>query len=208
MTSADMITKSLFEPQQIERLVPIPDDAQVLLRQLIGQLATYDWASLTDDVLGSIFEHLIPKEEQVLLGQFYTPRPVADLLVALTLDGSRPLVLDPGCGSGTFLMSAYGYLAHSSRLCHKDLLSIIWGFDLSPFAVELAVINLYRQNLSEYENFPRIVAGNFFARTPGQTVDFPCPVSRAERRRFPSLFPYSTALLAIRRICGLRIRTT
>jgi hypothetical protein len=36
----------------------------------------------TDDVLGSISEHLIPREEQVLLGQFYTPRPVADLPAA------------------------------------------------------------------------------------------------------------------------------
>lgn len=167
--------EALFKPQPIESLIPVAPEAQVLLRHLIEQLASYDWTSLTDDVLGSIFEHLIPREEQVLLGQFYTPRPVADLLVALTIDGERPHVLDPGCGSGTFLMSAYGYLAHSAHLAHKDLLSIIWGFDISPFAAELAVINLYRQDMAEFENFPRIVPGNFFERLPGQTVDFPAP---------------------------------
>ncbi len=181
--------EALFEPQPIENLVPIAGDAQTLLHHLIGQLASYDWASLTDDVLGSIFEQLIPREEQVLLGQFYTPRPVADLLVALTIDGERPLVLDPGCGSGTFLMSAYGYLAHSSRLSHKELLSILWGFDLSPFAAELAVINLYRQDLSEFENFPRIVAGNFFARTPGQTIDFPAPRITSGTKKIPVPIP-------------------
>ena len=181
--------EALFEPQPIESLIPIADEAQVLLHRLITQLASYDWASLTDDVSGSIFEQLIPRDEQVLLGQFYTPRPVADLLVALTIDGERPLVLDPGCGSGTFLMSAYGYLAHSCRLTHKELLSIIWGFDLSPFAAELAVINMYRQDLSEYENFPRIVAGNFFARTPGETIDFPSPRITSGTKKIPVPIP-------------------
>ncbi len=62
---------------------------------------------------------------------------------------------------------------HTSRLPHKELLSILWGFDLSPFATELAVINLYRQNMAEFQNFPRIVPGNFFDRAPGRIVKFP-----------------------------------
>jgi type I restriction enzyme M protein len=125
----------------------------------------------------------------VLLGQFYTPRPVADLLAAFTIDGERPLILDPGCGSGTFLMSAYGYLAHCAHLCHKDLLSIIWGFDISPFAAELAVINLYRQDMAEFENFPRIVPGNFFERLPGQTIDFPAPRIASGTKKIPVPIP-------------------
>jgi hypothetical protein len=103
--------EALFKPEPIEALVPVASQAQAIIRRLIAQLGSYDWASLTDDVLGSIFEHLIPRGQQILLGQFYTPRPVADLLVASTIDGERPFVLDPGCGSGTFLMSAYSYLA-------------------------------------------------------------------------------------------------
>lgn len=181
--------EALFKPEPIESLVPISPAGQDLLRQLAQQLGSYDWASLTDDVLGSIFEKLIPRNEQLLLGQFYTPRPVADLLVAFTIDGERPLVLDPGCGSGTFLMSAYSYLAHTARLSHKDLLSIIWGFDISPFAAELAVINLFRQDMTEYENFPRIVPGNFFDRNPGQTVDFPAPRATSGTKKVPVPIP-------------------
>jgi len=118
---------------------------------------------------------LIPREEQVLLGQFYTPRPVADLLAALTIEGERPLVLDPGCGSGTFLMSAYDFIRSRTQIRHQELLATIWGFDISPFAAELAAINLFRQDLSHFENFPRIVPGNFFDRSLGQTVEFPPP---------------------------------
>lgn len=181
--------EALFKQDPIEILIPMAAEGQTVLRTLIDQFSAYDWASLTDDVLGSVFEHLIPREEQILLGQFYTPRPVADLLVAFTIDGERPLVLDPGCGSGTFLMSAYSYLAHTAALSHKDLLSIIWGFDISPFAAELAVINLYRQDMAEYENFPRIVPGNFFDKLPGSTVDFPPPRAATGLKKVPVPIP-------------------
>ena len=179
--------EALYQPGDLETLVPVDDAAQTLIRRLIGQLHAYDWASLTDDVLGSIFERLVPHEEQILLGQFYTPRPVADLLVALTVDGEKPLVLDPGCGSGTFLMSVYSYLVHTSGLSHVDLLSTIWGFDISPFAAELAVINLFRQDMSEYDNFPRIVPGSFFDRSPGEIIEFPVP--KATREATKTLMP-------------------
>jgi hypothetical protein len=181
--------EALIKPEPIETLIPIGKDAQSLLRRLVDQLSAYDWASLTDDVLGSIFERLIPHKEQILLGQFYTPRPVADLLVASTIDGARPFVVDPACGSGTFLMSAYGYLAHSAGLSHKDLLSIIWGLDVSPFAAELAVINLYRQDMAQYENFPRISVRNFFELQPGQTIEFPASQHASGTQKVPVPVP-------------------
>ena len=183
--------EALFKPEAIDDLVIIPDHGQLLVRTLIEHLSSYDWGSLTDDVLGSILEHLIPREEQILLGQFYTRRPVADLLVALTLDGDRPFIVDPGCGTGTFLMSAYEYLADRTGQSHKDLLSIIWGFDLSPFAAELAAINLFRQDLSEFDNFPRIVPGNFFDREPGQAVEFPpARVAGTTQTKIPIPIPH------------------
>ena len=188
--------EALFKPHALDTLVEIPASGQFLIRHLIDQLASYDWASLTDDVLGSVFERLIPREEQLLLGQFYTPRPVADLLAALTIEGRRPLVLDPGCGSGTFLMSAYDFIASRTGLRHKDLLATIWGFDLSPFAAELAAINLFRQDLSEFENFPRVVTGNFFDRDPGQTVEFPPPhVTHDDMSKVPTPIPIFDSII-------------
>ena len=165
--------EALFEWSELEELVPIPTAAQRLIRRLITELGGYDWNSLRDDVLGAIFENLIPKEEQLLYGQFYTPAQVADLLVAFTVDGESPLILDPGCGSGTFLMRSYDYLHENVGLSHENLLSLLWGFDISPFAAELAAINLFRQDLSAFENFPRIVRGNFFELSEGKEVPFP-----------------------------------
>lgn len=164
--------EALFEPSLLDELVPVPARAQALIRALVVELAAYDWNSLRDDVLGAVFENLIPKEEQLHLGQFYTRPRVADLLVSFAVNGEQPMVLDPGCGSGTFLMRAYDFVKDRTSLPHTELLSRLWGFDISPFAAELAAINLFRQDMSAFENFPRILPGNFFDRHPGEEIPF------------------------------------
>jgi methylase of polypeptide subunit release factors len=165
--------EALFQPSELDEIVPVPPLAEVLIRDLIKEFAVYNWNDLRDDVLGSIFEALIPREEQILLGQFYTPSRVADVLVAWTIDPGSNAILDPGCGSGTFLLRAYDFLQVLRDLKHPELLERLWGFDLSPFATELAAINLFRQDLSSFNNFPRIVPGDFFVRRPGDLVVFP-----------------------------------
>ena len=187
--------EALFEPHELDKLVPLTPHAEKLLRHLVTDFARYDWNTLSDDVLGSIFEQLIPQQEQMLLGQFYTPAPVADLLIALALDGDCPSVLDPGCGSGTFLLRTYQYLLETRQLDHGTLLSNIWGFDISPFAAELAVINLFRQDLSEFNNFPRVLCGDFFERTTGERVDFP-PTRGGIQSRVALAIPQFDAVVA------------
>lgn len=165
--------EALFEPHELDELVPLTDRAQGQLHDIIEGFNKYDWNILADDVLGAVFEQLIPKREQILLGQFYTRTNVADLLLGLAIEGECPRILDPGCGSGTFLLRSYQYLHDTQRLTHSQLLPMLWGFDISPFATEMSVINLYRQNLTEANNFPRVLSGDFFSRFIGQQVDFP-----------------------------------
>jgi type I restriction-modification system DNA methylase subunit len=63
------------------------------------------------DIVGFIYEDLIPGEERHQLGQFYTPKPIAELIVKWCVRSPDDRVLDPGCGSGTFLVEAYKRLA-------------------------------------------------------------------------------------------------
>lgn len=90
--------------------------------------------------------------ERVLLGQFYTPRPVADLLVALTLDRTHTTILDPGCGAGELLLAAH---AHSPR-------ATLAGIDIDPEAAALASTRLPRAH---------VTTGDFFAAPPVPTWD-------------------------------------
>lgn len=165
--------EALFEPSNLDKLIPLPNAAQMHIRKLITDLSCYDWNSLKDDVLGAVFENLIPTEEQHLFGQFYTPSRVSDILIAFTVDGSKPFILDPGCGSGTFLLRSYDFFKNNSHLSHQDILNQIWGFDISSFAAQLSAINLYRQDMAEFDNFPHIVCGDFFKLFFGHEVPFP-----------------------------------
>ena len=165
--------EAIFAPNELDKLVPVSDASQATIKSLTDILRNYDWANVRDDVLGGVFERLIPKQEQVLLGQFYTPTLVADLLVAFCVNGSDSSVVDPACGSGTFLMRSYNYLRWISKASHSHTLRQVWGFDLSPFATELSVINLFRQDFSEFDNYPRVVCRSFFNLKPGDMIPFP-----------------------------------
>ena len=187
--------EALFKVSVLDSLVPLPPNAEFVLRQIIEDLSHYDWNSLRDDVLGSVFEHLIPKAEQILLGQFYTPRKVADLLVAFAVNPEDAAVLDPGCGSGTFVMRAYDFIKERVPQTHGALLSRVWGFDISAFATELAAINLFRQDMSAFDNFPRVIPGNFFERYVGEEIPFP-PAKTGGQDKVTITIPQFSAIVA------------
>jgi type I restriction-modification system DNA methylase subunit len=97
----------------------------------------------------------------------------------LTMGDEVTSLLDPAVGSGTFLFRAHDRLRRKSHLAHKSVLDILWGFDISSFPAELAVINLCRQDLSSQANYPRIGVRDFFYLKPGDTIDLPLPKSAA-----------------------------
>ncbi len=187
--------EALFKESELDELVPFPSPVAAVVRQIIAELSRYDWSNLRDDVLGSVFENLIPRSEQVLLGQFYTPTRVADLLVALAVESENAEVLDPGCGSGTFVMRAYDYLKERTSETHGALLSRLWGFDISAFATELASINLFRQNMAAFDNFPRIISGNFFQHFVGEEIPFP-PARAGGQEKIVIEIPQFSAIVA------------
>jgi type I restriction-modification system DNA methylase subunit len=74
--------EAIFASSDLDELIPISEQARLLVISLSKALSHYDWSSVRDDILGSIFERFIPRNERILLGQFYTPAYVADLLIA------------------------------------------------------------------------------------------------------------------------------
>jgi type I restriction enzyme M protein len=155
--------------------VPWPANASRELAALIHDFHTRDFSHVPQDVIGTVFERLIPPEERHGLGQYFTPENLCDLVLAFCVCSPTDMVLDPTCGTGTFLIRAYDRLRALGRHDHTALLSQLWGVDIAPFPAELATINLFRQHIGEPGNFPRIVCDDFFSITPGQRFRFPPP---------------------------------
>lgn len=70
-------------------------------------------------------------------------------------------------------MRSYDYLRWMTNASHSETLRKIWGFDISAFATELSVINLFRQDFTQFDNFPRVVCKSFFRLKPGDRERFP-----------------------------------
>ncbi len=108
-----------------------------------------------EDILRAKYHALIPKQARHGLGAYYTPEWLADyLLETLKFPVSEASlapqrVLDPTCGSGTFLVVAIRRLlseAQSSALTHNERIQLVLGYvvgiDINPIAVLAAKSNL------------------------------------------------------------------
>jgi type I restriction-modification system DNA methylase subunit len=152
------------DPSDVGDRIPFYDDSIVdSWRQLSDHIHIFDFSRIEYDVIGQIFEGLIGPEERHKYGQYYTRPEVVDVINAFCIGNGADIVMDPGCGGGTFLVRAYApkrYLA--SRLRHEELLQSIYGIDQSRFATHLSTINLAARDLIEAQNYPRVLASDFF----------------------------------------------
>jgi hypothetical protein len=105
---------------------------------------------VTRDLLKKLYQYLVPDVVRHHLGEYYTPDWLAELVLheAGYRGNTRKRVLDPACGSGTFLVlaiqQAIEFGARKNELIvetTKRILANIWGFDLNPLAVIAARTN-------------------------------------------------------------------
>jgi len=150
--------------------VAFPDDKNVIyhIRELVNRLNRFDFSQIEFEVLGRIFEGLIPPEERHILGQYFTQPDIVDLILGFAIKGEGDIIFDPGCGAGTFLRRAYHLKKLiNPNLTHELLLATLWGNDIAKFPATLATLNLAIANLKSQENYPRIVQKDFFGWLPG-----------------------------------------
>ena len=63
--------QAIFEEEIIDH-VPHPEDALLELQSLLDDLHRYNFSHMPQDVVGKVFERLIPYEERHALGQYFT----------------------------------------------------------------------------------------------------------------------------------------
>lgn len=122
------------------------ESGQRFVRALARRIARFDWSNVDHDVLKALYESVIDAETRKQLGEYYTPDWLAEGMVNEVV--TSPLderVLDPACGSGTFLFWAvrrYLAAADNAGLSNDEaitgLVRHVAGIDLHPVAVALA----------------------------------------------------------------------
>ena len=117
-----------------------------LLRTLARRIARFDWQKAPNDVAAILYETVIPPDERRQLGEYYTPDWLARAIVReVVTDPLDQYVLDPACGSGTFVAEAVTHFIEAAKAAPLDPKEVLeWlrfsvaGIDVHPVAVHLA----------------------------------------------------------------------
>ena len=83
------------------------------LSTLVTEIDKLDWYSARQEGLGDLYEGLLEKnanEKKSGAGQYFTPRPLIDSMVAVTKPTLNDVIQDPAAGTGGFLIAAHHYL--------------------------------------------------------------------------------------------------
>lgn len=76
------------------------------LRYIIGKIQNYCFIDTDRDIIADAFEVFIGGSLKGEQGQFFTPKNVVKTLVAAVNPGLDDIIIDPSCGSGSFLVEA------------------------------------------------------------------------------------------------------
>ncbi|MBI5182390.1 MAG: N-6 DNA methylase [Nitrospirae bacterium] len=113
--------------------------------KIINQLANYNLRELSEDILKSLYQELVDPETRHDLGEYYTPDWLAQRMVEHILkDNPSASVLDPSCGSGTFLYMAIKHKKHvlgNKKETLEHITGNVVGIDIHPLAVITAKTN-------------------------------------------------------------------
>lgn len=128
----------------------LPQEALPLLKRTIKTIYAIGPENISHDVLGKVFHELIPIEIRKPIAAYYTMNKSADILAGLAIDSADDTILDPACGSGSILTSAYLRKRElSSSFVEADhrrfVEEEIAGIDVMPFAAHMSCIHLALQ---------------------------------------------------------------
>ena len=155
------------------------DPLEQQIRGLLQALVRYDPATLEDepeltrDLLKQLYQYLVPRHLRHDLGEYYTPDWLAQRVLNMVDGGTykgdpRKRVLDPACGSGTFLVLAIRATRDYCRqhgIADMDALELILsnvvGIDLNPLAVIAARTNYL------------LALGDLLAARAGREIEIP-----------------------------------
>lgn len=131
-----------------------------LLIDLIDHFSQLDLRNqaVPNDVLGQAYEYLIKKFADLTnrkAGEFYTPRPIVELMVRMLAPKAGETVYDPACGTGGMLLETL----HQVRLAGGDerlMLGHLYGQEKNLTTAAIARMNLFLHGAEDF----RIVRGD------------------------------------------------
>lgn len=155
----------VFEPSEKIKL------SLASLAFAVNKLQNVDFSDTTD-AKGLAFQKFLASTEKADRGQFFTPEPVINFCVEFLQPQPHEKIIDPTCGSGGFLFSAYQYLLDNCQAFKQEIIPNLYGIDINKTIVKIAKMKL----LLECNTSLNIIAQNSLEDIDELALSFGQPI--------------------------------
>lgn len=151
---------AIFQANDVVALTP------QVLAYIVSQLQMYSLLESDVDVKGHAYEEIVGSNLRGDRGEFFTPRNICNMAVAMLDPKEGQLLLDPACGTGWFLIAAMNHVIEKIRAAElerwkgdavradpkiaarisKFAGSSIVGLDFNPELVKATKMNMVMNN--------------------------------------------------------------
>lgn len=114
-----------------------------VFRLVAQEISTFDFTHVDEDVLKGVYQELIDLDTRHALGEYYTPDWLCERVVKEFDFKTGDKILDPSCGSGSFLRAAIHRLKDlNPGITVEQINNSIYGIDIHPLSVQIVKTTL------------------------------------------------------------------
>jgi type I restriction-modification system DNA methylase subunit len=114
-----------------------------VFRLIAQEISNFDFNNVDEDILKGVYQELIDIDTRHSLGEYYTPDWLCERIVKEFELTKKDKILDPACGSGSFLRAAIHRIKElNPDVTVEELNEQIYGIDIHPLSVQIAKTTL------------------------------------------------------------------
>ncbi|MGC9000047.1 HsdM family class I SAM-dependent methyltransferase [Caldisericum sp.] len=145
LSEAKKIWPGVLEPDPADQ-IELRDDHLKICVSFLEKIKLFD-PNL--QIIDETFEYLVPQLAKQKEGQFFTPRPVIEMIVKMLNPKATESIIDPACGSSAFLLHSIMWINRKRQ--NTINFAQTYGIDISEKAVKIAkAINLIAGNRNSH----------------------------------------------------------
>ncbi len=155
----------------------IQDPAKLL--KVIDMINREDWNMMGADIKGKIYEGLLQKNAEDTksgAGQYFTPRPLIQAMVACVQPKPKKTIADPACGTGGFFLAAYDWIVENNQLDREEKAFLktktFHGNEIVANTRRMCLMNMYLHNIGEIDGESLINPNDAIIADDGKRFDY------------------------------------
>jgi len=114
-----------------------------VFRLIAQEISSFDFNKVDEDVLKGVYQELIDLDTRHSLGEYYTPDWLCERIVKEFHFTGKDKILDPACGSGSFLRAAIHRIKElNPKTNAEEINEQIYGIDIHPLSVQITKTTL------------------------------------------------------------------